>query len=71
MTPAPPLRKLGVSHETHRIPDRSRDDGAAVLGFARIGPAMMEEDVILALMFVAYLAGCLAAVLVVEKWEAK
>lgn len=32
---------------------------------------MMEEDVILALMFFAYLAGCLAAVLVVEKWEAK
>lgn len=33
---------------------------------------MMEEgDMILLLMFVAYLAGCLAAVLVVEKWEAK
>ena len=32
---------------------------------------MEESDVILALMFVAYLAGCLAAVFVVEKWEAK
>lgn len=30
---------------------------------------MTEEDVILALMFVAYLAGSLVAVLIVEKWE--
>lgn len=30
---------------------------------------MEESDVVLALMFVAYLAGCLAAVWFVEKWE--
>ncbi len=30
---------------------------------------MTEDDIILALMFVAYLAGCLAAVWIVEKWE--
>ena len=62
----------GTAHETHRLSDRSRDDGAFVCGSSAIGPTMMEEsDVILALMFVAYLIGCLAAVFVVEKWEAK
>lgn len=30
---------------------------------------MTEDDIILALMFVAYLCGCLVAVWIVEKWE--
>lgn len=30
---------------------------------------MDEGDFMLALMFVAYLAGCLLAVWIVEKWE--
>jgi len=32
---------------------------------------MTEDDMILALMFVAYLAGCLVAVAIVETWESK
>jgi len=30
---------------------------------------MTEDDMILAAMFVAYLAGCVIAALIVEKWE--
>ena len=32
---------------------------------------MEEGDMILALMFMAYLAGCVIAALLVEQWEAK
>jgi uncharacterized membrane protein YqaE (UPF0057 family) len=30
---------------------------------------MTEDDMIICLMFVAYLCGCLVAVWIVEKWE--
>jgi hypothetical protein len=32
---------------------------------------MEECDMLIALMFVAYLVGCLVAVAIVEKWESK
>lgn len=62
----------GIVDETTRFPDRRSDDASAFCACSRDGAKVMEEgDMILCLMFVAYLVGCLAAVFVVEKWEAK
>jgi hypothetical protein len=62
----------GAADETHRIHSRASDDAADFCACPRDGAKVMEEgDMVLLLMFVAYLAGCLAAVVVVEKWEAK